>query len=146
MNKLDWRIFSAALKLADPSVSFEWGTKYLYLVPAEVTRERWDAYTLVCGAYKVPYRAQQPAYRFFVTVHYRYKDFVQAASIFDHMPWRKSVERPELSNRFKLIQHGVANLAEYDDLCRLRSMGHASRWRRLSELEHDPFVLKWKNS
>lgn len=46
---INWLHFSTACQFVDPDISFEWGTKYLYLVPKGVTRDKWGAYTEEIG-------------------------------------------------------------------------------------------------
>lgn len=157
---IDYRQFYAACMLTDPHMRLEWGTRYLYLVPAEVTRDKWEAYAEVCNAYKVPYRDAPvpPALRFYVTATYRFPDnhAYKGDPIFDNMPWTKETlgggvggkpgpdARPRLSLAFWRLQEDVENLRGYIELAALYDQGRTNRIAHINALANDPFVSKWR--
>lgn len=158
-HTIDWKVFSAACLLTDPHMRFEWGTKYLYLVPQEVTRDKWEAYTEVCRAFKVPYQHAEPDLRFYVTTFYR-DDGPDALPYYSNMPWTHMTlgggkgnqlpnGRPRLTHEFRRLQENVVKLCEYHDHAKIYKTGlvrgnpNYVRRRRLNELARDPFVSKW---
>lgn len=137
---IEWERFHAAIMLVDHSAHYEWSTKYLYVVPEEVTRDRYDGYLSVANGFGMETVDVHPLLRFYLKLPYH----VAAQRnrwVFDDVPWPKGWKhhkvRPVLSLRFRLLQAHVANLREFT------SPSTSLTRRRI--LEGDPFCQKWRD-
>jgi len=140
---IDYQEFQATAKLADPDVTLEWGTKWLYLVPAEVTRDKWEIYVEVCRAYDLPAMPPEPYTGFYVQT---------LCECIHNRPWRKGVEpahkhsRKPLSKHLKSLMEDVGKLREWRALTSAARAGMSmtrNKAHRIEVLRWDPFIIKY---
>jgi hypothetical protein len=145
----------AAAKLADPDVSVELGYELIYLVPAQVTRERYQLYKSIFEMYDIaPVYPDNERYGFMVWARVPAD---MAGELFDkpgHVSRRHMniSGRSKLSSRLKDARINIEKLQEYDNILLAKD---ERKWRgtwdavpslakRLAALENDPFVKAWR--